>query len=313
MSEGATYERLAAAARDAGHRDITPSRVHRWVRDQLLPATVQRVPRGRHGFAAEPSTQARKQLLALCAMRSRTKRLDQLAVLMWATGWEIPLARIRRALRTYAPHPVAPPKPPERDEAEWQLAKMAYKYAPGIQARFGWRGVGREQVAEAVLPIFRRLAGLRARIGERDAVVIEQLTGLTRARHDTVGELDPWLQSAPSQALATATELSFSLADHIATNATDQNLNDAGRRLRFWLETAPKVAELVAAAGDPEFAALHVFATVRANRAVEGLVLMLFFDRVGLSSTHDELIAAITDLGHGPRPRVVEGAGPTGR
>lgn len=296
MSEGATYDRLAAAARDAGHRDITPSRVHRWVRDQLLPGTVQRIPRGRHGFAAEPSAQAREQLLALCAMRSHTKRLDQLAVLLWAAGWEIPLPRIRRALRTYAPRPVEPPKPSERDEAEWQLAKMAYKHAPGIQAHFGWRGVGREQVADAVLPTFMRLAGLRGKTNERDAAVIEQLTGLTRARHDTIGDVNPWLQSPPSQASAMAAELSFSVLDDIATNATDQDLENAGRRLRFWLETAPKVAELAADGGDPEFAALHVFASVRPNRAVEGLALMLFFDRLGLSETHDQLIAGITEL-----------------
>ncbi len=126
-------------------------------------------------------------------MRAHSKRLDELAVLLWIDGWEVPLARVRKALHAYAPAPRPVPKGAARDELDWQLGELAYKIAPRIKARFGRRGVDREQIADAVLPILQLSAGLRGRIRKRDAEVVEAFTGIERGRSDSVSGVEPWL------------------------------------------------------------------------------------------------------------------------
>lgn len=297
MTERPVYESLAATARAAGHTDVTASRVHRWVRDRLLPATGRQIPLGRAGFRTERSVAAEAQLLALCKWRRHTKRLDELAVLMWADGWEVPTDRIRRALRSFLPRSL--PKASSRAERarlQEQLEELAYKFAPRAKARFGRRGVQREEIAEALLPILQRVAGVGGRIRNVDAEVIEQLTGQDRARTDAVGGASPWLQTPPIESLRLATELSFESVAEIVSAVTDLDLERARPRLRFWLFEAPELAVRVAARGDPGFAGFHLFAMLRLSAAVEALVLMLFFDRLELGGNLDELIADLSEI-----------------
>jgi hypothetical protein len=67
------------------------------------------------------------------------------------------------------------------------------------------------------------------------------------------------------------------------------------------MRTGPAIAEQVAARGDPEFAGLHMLGVQPTKAAVETLVLMLFFDTLGLGSDLDALIATV---GGDSRPSV---------
>ncbi|MCV0384753.1 MAG: hypothetical protein K5799_15130, partial [Erythrobacter sp.] len=282
---------LAEAARGSGYLDVTPSRVHRWVRERLLPATGRQVSEGRAGFRTEPSVNAQAQLLALCAWRKETKQLDPLAVLLWMDEWDVPLERVRRALRSFVP--TDPPRPrnrAEREELEERLDVMAYKFAPRVKARFGRRGVEREEIADALLPILRRVAGLGGRIRNQDAVVIERMTGQDRARVDATPTEAPWLQTPAAESVEMASGLTFQTASSIV-DVSDEDLHRAKPRLRFWLRTGPAIAKQVAARGDPEFAGLHSFGIQPPKAAVETLVLMLFFDSLGFGTELDGLVA----------------------
>lgn len=301
MSERPIYRVLAEVARGAGYGDVTPSRVHRWVREHLLPATGRQVPAGRAGFRTEPSAEAQAQLLALCAWRQETKQLNQLAVLLWMDGWEVPLGRVRQSLRSFVPKD--PPRPgnrTEREALEERLEVMAYKFAPRAKARFGRRGVEREEIAEALLPIVRRIAGLGGRIRKQDAAVIERMTGQDRARTDATPTAGPWLTTPGVESVEMATALTLQTARSLA-EAGDEELERARPRLRFWLVEGNAIAGHVAAHGDAEFAGLHTFAVQPPKLAVACLVLMLFFDRLGLGSNLDRLIAALS-VGQGSTP-----------
>jgi hypothetical protein len=291
MSERPIYGALAEIAHGAGYGDVTPSQVHRWVRDRLLPATGRQVSAGRAGFRTEPSLEAQAQLLALCAWRNETKQLNQLAVLLWMDGWEVPLARVRQSLRSFVP--TDPPRPrnrTEREALEERLEVMAYKFAPRAKARFGRRGVQREEIAEALLPILRRVVGLGGRIRKQDAVVIERMTGQDRARVDATPAAGPWLQTPAVESVQMASGLTFHTASSIV-EVSDEDLERAKPRLRFWIRTGPTIAKQVAARGDAEFAGLHTMAMQPPKEAVETLVLILFFDRLGLGRNLDGLIA----------------------
>lgn len=297
MAERPVYEALAASAGAAGFENVTASQVHRWVRDRLLPATGHQVALGRPGFRTVRSPAAEAQLLALCAWRRQTKRLDELAVLLWADGWDVPIARIRRTLITFGPKSLPNTTGrAQRADLHEQLEEMAYKFAPRVKAHFGRRGVEREQIAEALLPLLQVIAGLGGRIRKADARVLESLTGVNRGRTDSANNVAPWLQTPPLEAAGLATEFSLASVTDMTANATDQELDHARRRVRFWLSDAPELARRLGQNGDPEFAGLHVLASFRPNRAVEALVLMLFFDRLGLSSSQDELIAGLSEI-----------------
>lgn len=293
MSERPIYGALAEVARRAGYTDVTPSQVHRWVRERLLPATGRQVPEGKAGFRTEPSKEAERQLLALCAWRLETKQLNQLAVLLWMDGWEVPVARVRHSLGSFAPSD--PPRPrnrTEREALEEHLEVMAYKFAPRAKARFGRRGVQREEIAEALLPILRRIAGLGSRIRKQDAAVIERMTGQDRARVDATPTAEPWLVTPAVESVEMATGLTLHQASALA-EATHEELDRAKPRLRFWIRVGPAIAALLAPRGDAEFAGVHTLGMQPPKAAVETLALMLFFDRIGFGSDLDGLIAGL--------------------
>jgi hypothetical protein len=217
-------------------------------------------------------------------------------------GWDVPLERLRRSLRSFGPS--APPRlrrRADREALEERLEEASYRMAPRTKSRFGRRGVEREEIAEALLPILRRTVGLRGRIRKRHATAIERMTGQDRARVDATPTAGPWLRTPAVESVEMATGLTLETVNSIVEAGADE-LERARPRLRFWLVTGREIARRVTALGDPEFAGFHLFGMQPPKAAVETLVLMLFFDRLGFGDDLDGLIVAFD--GDHSRPSV---------
>jgi hypothetical protein len=255
VAERPIYVSLATAARAAGFV-VTASQVHRWVRDELLPPTAKQVSRGRRGFETQPANGVAEQLRAVCAWRHSTKRHHELAVLLWWGGWVIPTARIRRALAAWAPktRPDTSTRI-KREELREQIDQMALKFAPRLKARFGRRGLETEAIADAVLPVLERVAGLPTRVRTKDARVIERITGIDRARRDKVTDAGPWLHDRPVAAYDLLGNISMTNARDVIDGASDAALAAARSRLSIFLSAGPAIATRLGEAGDHEFAA----------------------------------------------------------
>ena len=296
MAEWPIYESLAADARAAGC-DVTASQVHRWVREQLLPSTGSQVSRGRRGFETQPAEGVLPQLLALCGWRRHTKRHDPLAVLLWFEGWVIPTDRVGRALRAWAPK-TRPDisTPAKREELQEQLDLMALRFAPRLKSRFGRRGVPYVEIADAVLPMMQRIAGMKVRVRHRDMDTVERLTGLDRARRDAIGDVGPWLTGRPVEALEPLADLRMTSATELIEKTTDADLVAARPRLRLFLSVGPALAQRLHSAGDAEFAGLHTLGLLAPKDAVLALYVALWLGDVGLGAGLDEFLASVDVL-----------------
>ncbi len=92
---------LIDAAKAAGFR-ITSKQIDRWRLDELLPEPVA-AGRGRgSGIARVAPAETIPQLSALCACLKRSRSFDRAAFALWIDNFNIPLSRVRTALKKMA-------------------------------------------------------------------------------------------------------------------------------------------------------------------------------------------------------------------
>lgn len=98
MVERFTEDQLIAAASRHGCK-VSPDQLKRWRRAELIPRPTQTHPEGRHGSEATYPPKTLRQLLAVCRLRGRFKKLDRIRFeLWWAGGYPGSLALVRKFL-----------------------------------------------------------------------------------------------------------------------------------------------------------------------------------------------------------------------
>ncbi len=215
---------LRAQAKQAGH-DISPEQLARWHRAGLLPSPKQRGLGQKRGSEAVYPKGTARQLLALCALRRKDRRLAQNGWALWWQGFPVSGSYAQDVLR---------------DVAMWwdgtveRIRKVASQdhgwdvILDWIDENYGQRlpkspgGAVRKRVGVERFPTLLRIilemieggfSGLsKIRPDEKepsDEVIFEKAMGISRARKDRINNGEPWLTSDISPILAQVTSSAF--------------------------------------------------------------------------------------------------------
>lgn len=86
MVERLTEKQLLAAAKRQG-RKVSPDKLKRWRRAELIPRPVQTHPVGQPGSEASYPPGTLTRLLGVCELRKRFKKLDRIRFELWWSGY----------------------------------------------------------------------------------------------------------------------------------------------------------------------------------------------------------------------------------
>jgi hypothetical protein len=246
---GRHYARLAELARASGFHSVTSSVIHSWVRHGLVPRL--RYERPRFSLRVPKGViEIERQLLALCALRydSRVRSHHELALILWIDGWDVSEEVVRASLSRFL-EPLAMLADPElrADFADSATRKGR------LPSR--WRRSQLTRTALALDTLFALISGARLFKPEDTAELahLESVTGLDRGRTDRVNGVDPWLPTAPGEALAQgARGVALPRLLGALQQSTFEELNrarDRARRLSGYFAIAMPMMELAIGSG----------------------------------------------------------------
>ncbi len=185
--------------------EVGSKQIDRWRTEKLLPTpTAEGRGRGK-GIArtAPPGTVA--QLVALAKFLKEERSFDLAAFRLWIDGYDIPIERVRRALREIVPRTADPQK----------VAEYSTKIADGLHRK---KGVSKQVRALSRDGGFYTLFDTMATAAFGGQVSIEQqkqaarefeaATGLDKARSDTLPGIGPWLSGETTPDFMEAMSLS---------------------------------------------------------------------------------------------------------
>ena len=159
-----------------------------------------------------------------------------------------------------------------------------------LRRKFGVRKLAPDDMADAADYILQTSLGLsRRKATHEEAVAIERLAGLHRARVDRIDGVDPWLSSPAEESTRVIPDLSLTAIARLVESASDEELALARSRLYFFVTTGAALAEAAELWGGREFGALHGL-RIKPRDAVWGLILVLHLARIGLAETLDGMI-----------------------
>lgn len=288
MAESPLYRQLAMSAASWGC-DLSAAQIHSWVRKRLLPPLARRRSLGRHGFRSELRPEAIGQLRALCRLRSYTKRLDPLRLLLWIEGWPVPLGDVKAALRRQLPQP---PAGRIDDDLLDQLSGQALRKAVGFRRALGRTGLTKLEAAEAGEYVAARLLGERPEPSESLKSILDRALGLDRARRDAFDTARPWLEQPPDVS-AMFDGLSLSELYDLASTVSTEELDRARSRAAFLVWEFPRMIELLEILGGRNFGGLHSASRLGPRDAGLAVLIAVRSHRQGLSPNFDELVAGL--------------------
>ena len=177
---------------------MTPWAIQSWVKGGLLPRLRYERPsfgvRVPEGLAAIEG-----QLIALCRLRyeSKIRSHTELALALWSMGWPVDEGIVRKSFELY----LAPLAALTETALRADFADRAVRTG-NLPAR--WRQDERTKTALALETLFALASGARSLhpADAEDLVHLERVSHLDRARRDGVGDVGPWLPTAPGAGLA---------------------------------------------------------------------------------------------------------------
>jgi hypothetical protein len=209
-----TAVELLERAKAAGH-DVSPTQLARWHRAGLLPRPKQcSLGKGQGTQTLYPLGTGR-QLLALCTLHAKERRLASIGWHLWWAGFPVADEYHKRALRDAASwwdqeiEKIQSFVEPSEDDDD-ALSEQAWELIEGAGSqpiRHPIMGpvrkrVGRSRFATSVRIVLETLQGTFAGWGgdygaseedESDSSIMEKALGLPRARKDTLNGAGPWL------------------------------------------------------------------------------------------------------------------------
>lgn len=107
---------LVRLAIEAGYTDVTPRKLERWHKGDLIPR-----PRRIHlgygkGTRSDYPPETLSQMLALCRLHGTEKRLDVIRLSLWIEGYPLPLHPLKESLESQILAPMREFTPPTRDK-----------------------------------------------------------------------------------------------------------------------------------------------------------------------------------------------------
>jgi hypothetical protein len=283
MTLARRYERLAAAAREAGFGRATPSLVHSWRRSGLVPrTTIRHVGFGRRSFV-EPDGLV-EQVLALCRLRYdhgiRSHAL--LACCLWADDYPVAPESARRGLAalidllpTYVRRYRQEGDPLDAvDDLAFVLASRRSGLLPSMPDSLDrpllHRGLY-EVLAGALLPDGTGLPDLEG------LAYIEEITGLARGRVDRLGDAQPWLpEGEPGSAMLEGLRgTSGPVLQETLAAASDGDLEVARRRAADLRRRWSVLGKVLGYVGGPDFAGLGLISVAMTDPLGPPLVTLI--------------------------------------
>lgn len=174
------YRELATVAHAAGFTDVSPTQVHEWRVDGLLPPTGEQVSAGRRqGFATVRTPGVEEQLLALCDVRRETKSWNRLAILLWVDGWPITIERLKTAVLAEMPGRIDVSGP--SDKVFDQVDELARRRGPGLFRQLSLGRIGPRVAAEATYLALLQGFGRLGELDETGERTVRRAAGLTRS------------------------------------------------------------------------------------------------------------------------------------
>jgi hypothetical protein len=236
-------------ARARGHK-VSRAQLARWHRAGLLPQPRQRSLGKGHGTQSIYPPGTGTQLLALCALRARERRLRYIAWGLWWQGYAIPMRGVRMILNEvtlpWKRHRRTLVEPGgDLTERAWDLIDESRTgRLQDTRVRRARKRIGRERFPTLVRIALEVLAGTFSAQDSaaitateedvNDDAIVEKGLGLDRARTDRIGDAKPWLQQGTTQILATASRLfRRHPPDEVIAKATDEALLEARDLMRL--------------------------------------------------------------------------------
>jgi hypothetical protein len=225
---------LIDAAKAAGFK-ITSKQIDRWRLEELLPEPVA-AGRGRGGGVARvPPAETIPQLLALCACLKGSRSFERAAFQLWIDNFNIPLSRVRAALKKMATVAPATLAAMSKDQRAIVLADAETEAAEQRTTPKGVRSYARQG---KLAPFVEKMVGGTTgdpRLwpeAERQAFAhdFEEVSGLNKGR---VGapelNVKPWIKGDTSESVVEAVALAHNF--HTAVDDSSPEQFDRARRV----------------------------------------------------------------------------------
>lgn len=250
---GHHYRRLAAVAHAANFGAVTPWAIQSWVKHGLLPRVrYEHVDFGVR--VAAGTDEIEEQLLALCQRRYhyRIRSHVDLALALWMDGWDVEETVVRDSFRRYVAPVADLADETRRGDAALRVAELPSQ----------WSRIGRGEIATRALALdtlFGLISGARTGSGSdlSQLALLEQASGLDRARTDRLGGKGPWLPTAPGVGLRQGAEgLAAPRVLAALEAATTAELEAARTRAAALHEYFAVAIPMVAIGFGPDFAGL---------------------------------------------------------
>jgi len=212
MSERMTEKQLLQAITRQGHK-ISADQLKRWRRADLIPRPVQSHPSGNRGSEATYPPGTLNQLLAVCELRDRFKKLDRIRFELWWAGQHTGdlthirafiVARLERLMGAPREHRGRHEDPFEAAEAAVSGAALSSR-DPVLRAMRRFAKTD-ENLRSAAHAIFWELFGGEVEWESADtgledpepslAELVEHTTGMHRAKSDELEAGQPLLDAS---------------------------------------------------------------------------------------------------------------------
>ncbi len=282
MKTARVYSELAAYAVARGYDKVSAPGVQEWRTRGLLPS-ARSLGRGRRAPGRLPRA-LKDRLTQICRYRynQEIRDLRVVLLLLWLDGADIDLVRVRDALASISGiveryvrlvgHPAERADP---DAAEADLDAAAESAARILQRLPGAARVDVDDLVNAARDALRVSVERGEPEAPEDLGPMAAALGLDRAHSDTIGEVEPWLDDVPADALLSALHNVFGPgpARQIAA-ASDEDLL-AARSSANQLATIVDRYAAIAFAMPPGFAGLGLLESLAGLPERRALLLYL--------------------------------------
>lgn len=289
-------QQLIDAASAHGY-EVTPKQIDRYRAEQVLPSPG-RAGRGRGRGVHRPlGERDAEQLVRLCAYLDEDRSLHRAAFRLWVEDYEVPLARVRRALRCLAPDPrkIA-------SISDESLATQSHAFSEQLLERKRVPSRVKKMIRAGTLqPLINSTLAMglnrpRTQDDKTFADTFEKFSGMDRGRVDHWEGKQPWLSDDSSPRVAEIAEIAHDLSPELAVYATDEELLQA-KALFIYVEKLGRCVEFLQERhGENAFGlSMLVRSPLGVPRAQEGPVL--FLGLLLIARANPSLVENITSMG----------------
>ena len=247
LNEGETKEYLLAMAKSRGY-NVSSDQLNRWHRAGLLPRPRQ-ILLGRRGSKTVYPNGSAEQVIEICRIHEKERRLAYVGWQLWWKGFEVNLRAIRDFIQRSA-------KAGDEDRRKYyrlDSETVKQEIEASGEARFENKVIrrARKRIGKQRLPHFLETL-LAVGTGQyskesweaqSDQMDLEKALGLENAREQRIGTIGPWLSGEQLNDISEIFgELNFSAT---LSDATDDELIQARDEFRALFDSLESVGQVM--------------------------------------------------------------------